>query len=1013
MNKRIIASILIAALSVSTLFGVSSSIAAEEALAAGNDLINGIKLSSESYSGDSEGIIINVKESAKDISGIDSLVFEIQSSNENNYIYPFVIAGGYYFEYCGASLANTFQYRASNMLSRLDNVGFTTVGGWSRIIPGTAKGVMYYEVPLTSFACRGKVSGFGAEATESVSNGDLLSAYKDNSGFTVSAVGVRMKSGNSADISVIIGNVYEKKSADLNKVCDMKGIAKAEYCTVNENTYFQVALNGWNNGLLVKKDSYDIQAVEITDVEEVMPGYFNGINMKEYDIVNGDSGYLNMNFGTYENSMAGKTLVMEYYDRGGDGCHFDLKLKKDGTSYAINGADIYFINYDYSFRSKAKSGWSVVPPSGFVGYICIPTDSITTEAWNNLADKTGVSINLGIASGWSEGKWYDFDLGKISIYEGDIRTVNSKVYKQAIDSAQVFCDCQEAGSPDSISRDIAFGGTLKNVWVLKETDDSLAAGYTAPDPADMYYWYTAPKLTPVSSITEPAADAAWLLENRNFLIAGGFAITGDRMWASIGTGGKTEPDPDNMNAILYSDDGGTTWIDPAFIVEWEVDDSQAIIPKSGATLWTDPLGRLWIFISQAPYPQTSGPYCQTNFAFVIKNPEADPSEFEIEEKGFLWNGYMPTAPTVIENENGEEEWLAVSNCGWTEYTDIYSSRDQGATWLYKSSARGTINGGHESRIVQLTDGSLMFFKRIDEGEKGGLERTYSYDYGRTWTEFESDLAWPLRGPGTRTYLYKLKSGHLAFVSVDHEYTGNVETSRVNMTVHLSEDDGKTWTSSLLLDERYVSEPTIVQDDEGWIYISYDSGRVTRCEMRYARIKEEDIKAGAFVSEGSVKKGIITKGLAYEEIVSWTASPGIQTEFAYGTEYSAVLEKLGTKLTVTTNQKNEYEISGTWECVDYKNTEGEYLFIFTPTDLGSKIEDTYSLLRTTIRILPFTENDINGDGALDVRDLVHMKRYLDNPQSVTIHPEAISDLDGNGVVDETDLALLRKKLVSGI
>ena len=96
------------------------------------------------------------------------------------------------------------------------------------------------------------------------------------------------------------------------------------------------------------------------------------------------------------------------------------------------------------------------------------------------------------------------------------------------------------------------------------------------------------------------------------------------------------------------------------------------------------------------------------------------------------------------------------------------------------------------------------------------------------------------------------------------------TGRNNLTVQLSEDDGKTWSEGLLLDERnQVSYPDAKEAEDGFIYITYDRERgcakksleeaqADAREILMAKVTEEDILAGKPVNEGSKLKQVINK-----------------------------------------------------------------------------------------------------------------------------------------------------------
>lgn len=94
--------------------------------------------------------------------------------------------------------------------------------------------------------------------------------------------------------------------------------------------------------------------------------------------------------------------------------------------------------------------------------------------------------------------------------------------------------------------------------------------------------------------------------------------------------------------------------------------------------------------------------------------------------------------------------------------------------------------------------------------------------------------------------------------------------RNNLTALLSEDDGRTYPYTLLLDPRNeVSYPDAVEAEDGSIYIIYDRERgafkqsikqACACarEIRMAKITEADILQGKLVSEGSYLQRVVNK-----------------------------------------------------------------------------------------------------------------------------------------------------------
>ena len=92
-----------------------------------------------------------------------------------------------------------------------------------------------------------------------------------------------------------------------------------------------------------------------------------------------------------------------------------------------------------------------------------------------------------------------------------------------------------------------------------------------------------------------------------------------------------------------------------------------------------------------------------------------------------------------------------------------------------------------------------------------------------------------------------------------------------MTALLSDDDGKTFTHSLLLDNgESISYPDAVQGSDGEIYIVWDRGRCTAKEVVCARITEEDIIAGKIVDDCSYCYNIVSKAIVHAK--RWQEEP---------------------------------------------------------------------------------------------------------------------------------------------
>ena len=73
---------------------------------------------------------------------------------------------------------------------------------------------------------------------------------------------------------------------------------------------------------------------------------------------------------------------------------------------------------------------------------------------------------------------------------------------------------------------------------------------------------------------------------------------------------------------------------------------------------------------------------------------------------------------------------------------------------------------------------------------------------------------------------------------------SIRTKRSHLTAYLSQDDGRTWSNGLLLDERNgVSYPDGQQEKDGTIHIIYDFSRRDARKILMATFTENDITAG--------------------------------------------------------------------------------------------------------------------------------------------------------------------------
>lgn len=273
-------------------------------------------------------------------------------------------------------------------------------------------------------------------------------------------------------------------------------------------------------------------------------------------------------------------------------------------------------------------------------------------------------------------------------------------------------------------------------------------------------------------------------------------------------------------------------------------------------LWTDPLERLWFIWNIQPENKVCAAVCD--------DPDAE--ELVWSKTFYIGEGVMMNRPAVLSSG----EWL-FPIAVWRRDLHIglrYKSSDKPAAYVYKTVDDGKTflkMGGADIRgrqfdehmILELDNKVLKMLVRTDYG----IGEAYSYDRGKSWTNGEDS---GLGGPGSRFHIKRLSSGRVLLIN-HCNFKG-----RNNLTALLSDDDGKTFKYSLLLDERdNVSYPDAVECGDGFIYAVYDRERGSykksleeaykdAREILIAKFTESDIISGKLISNDSKLKIIASK-----------------------------------------------------------------------------------------------------------------------------------------------------------
>lgn len=486
---------------------------------------------------------------------------------------------------------------------------------------------------------------------------------------------------------------------------------------------------------------------------------------------------------------------------------------------------------------------------------------------------------------------------------------------------------------------------------------ALPADAAEDAPPVVGYWSTEPGITerPVAAgKTETYAE-----EDRMWQGLPTIAVTpGGRIWCAWQTGDSVEGSQgiDNYDVMYYSDDDGKTWSSEYMI--WDVPDDN--IRLTSPCLFYDQFGKLWLILIRGGL---NGVY-----AMEMKNPDCEnPSENLEMGEPIDWMKFPPSHRVTILS-NGY--WITPVEVNVREQVTYVCNPDNEAgkyAWKQNTTQPAVTQFPDnktfgESQIIELQDGRLMMLSRLPKDCGGGMEISYSSDFGTTWAPYKADNGVPYISPSSKFFIQRLESG--AILLVTHATTSD----RKQLAAYLSYDDGKTWPYMLMLDDteiRYswqnygVSYPEVAaqQGEHGEIYIAYDAGRYELKEIRMCVITEEDIKAGRPVTEYCRMREQISRLGGYMNYIDTKEDYERYYTVEPGTEKSAIVEQLPTTVTLIGEDGSELELTGEWECLDYsKNVEGFYTFAFSKQVTSGKAQDLYSLLKVYVTVAEPSDPD---------------------------------------------------------
>ena len=286
------------------------------------------------------------------------------------------------------------------------------------------------------------------------------------------------------------------------------------------------------------------------------------------------------------------------------------------------------------------------------------------------------------------------------------------------------------------------------------------------------------------------------------------------------SGGVREPDMENYNILIYSDDDGKTWSEPVLVIP---SSKEKFIHALDIQLWTSPEGKLYVFWVQNNTAPESEPkpvakenqplICVDGYQYldfrhsewlcICDEPDSDNLTFS--QPKCLDIGFLRCKPLVLKNGR----WI---NFNYDQLEENYGysiSDDGGVTYKRLYGSKKVRTYFDETMAYEKLDGSIRMLARTREGY---LAESISLDGGNTWSDTKLN---DIESPDTRFYISRTPSGKVIMINNDDTQ------KRKKMTVYLSEDDGVSWKYNRCIDEREdVSYPDL-DFYGGRIYLTYD------------------------------------------------------------------------------------------------------------------------------------------------------------------------------------------------
>jgi len=301
----------------------------------------------------------------------------------------------------------------------------------------------------------------------------------------------------------------------------------------------------------------------------------------------------------------------------------------------------------------------------------------------------------------------------------------------------------------------------------------------------------------------------------------------------------------NYVTVADSKDGGLSWNKNTLIVAPPDSSYRAFDPS----LWKDNNGELHLFWSQSKGLWDGKGGVWTALLSFNKNDKIQFSKPEPLTNGVMINKPVYSSrtksqiimPITVWNEKPTDPRTSAVFVAFSRYSDA-SRKFTFTSRTVTIPLDNNIREYDEPQIVALNNGKYLCLLRT----KKGVFYSKS-DNATTWSK-PTPFTAVAPNAVSRFHIQRLTSGNILLIL-------NASHIRDNLKAYLSQDDGETWSHSLLIDSRAnVSYPDACEGPNQQLYIIYDRNRQSDKEIILARFNEKDF----FSNEARIERSIIDK-----------------------------------------------------------------------------------------------------------------------------------------------------------